>query len=287
MGEKSERCGQRRGSPVLPLKIKSVLNSFVNKFRVAVTQKFLLTGRAPTAENVDITELLRMIRTKRVLKGVSITFIALWALAAPALGQVVVDRAVATVNDGVRTELITYSDLLWQLALQPGVPLEPPRSEDLKAALRRQIDLRIFALEAERLPRAAPTDKEVQDKIAETLGFFPSTAEFERRLRTVGFESVKDDNFEAIISQRIAIEKFLDFRFRSFVVTTAEEEEEYYRDTWVPEFKRRNPSGIVPDLDRVRTDVARDLTEAKVEKSMEQFLEEAKRRVTVTILYEV
>ena len=201
--------------------------------------------------------------------------------------QVVVDRTVATVSDGVRTELITYSDLLWQLALQPGVQLQPPRSEDLKRALQRQIDQRIFALEAQRLPRAAPTEKEISDQIAETLKSFPSTADFERRLRSVGFESVSDDNFEAIIAQRLAIEKYLDFRFRSFVVITAEDEANYYRDTWVPEFKRLNPSAIVPDIERVRPQIVKGLTEERVEKSMETFLEEAKRRVTVTTLYEV
>ena len=207
--------------------------------------------------------------------------------AAAVQGQTVVDRTVATVSDGVRTELITYSDLRWQLALAPGVPLDPPRPEDLKRALQLQIDQRIFALEAQRLPRAAPTEKEVSDKIAEILTFFPSTAEFERRLRSVGFDSVRDDNFEAIISQRIAIEKYLDFRFRSFVVITAEDEAAYYRDTWVPEYRRRNPSAIVPELERVRADVTAQITEERVAGSIEQFLEEARRRVAVTVLYEV
>lgn len=209
------------------------------------------------------------------------------ALAAEVRTQVVVDRTVATVSDGVRTELITYSDLLWQLALQPGVPLQPPRSEDLKRALQLQIDQRIFALEAQRLPRAAPTEKEVNDKVAELLTFFPSTADFEQRLRSVGFDSIRDDNFEAIIAQRIAIEKYLDFRFRSFVVITADDEAAFYRETWVPEFKRRNPSAIVPELERVRADVVALLTEQRVARSIEEFLEEAKRRVTVTTLYEV
>jgi hypothetical protein len=218
---------------------------------------------------------------------VGLAVVAVFAFAGPSSAQVVVDRSVATVSDGVRTELITYSDLLWQLALQPGVPLQPPRSEDLKRAMQLQIDQRIFALEAQRLPRAAPTEKEVSDKIAEILKFFPSTAEFERRLKSVGFDSVKDDNFEAIISQRIAIEKYLDFRFRSFVVITGEDEATYYRDTWVPEFKQRNPSAIVPELERVRADVVARLTEARVERSIEEFLDEAKRRVTVTVLYEV
>ena len=217
----------------------------------------------------------------------SVLALILSAFAGAASGQAVVDRIVATVEDGVRTELITYSDLVWQLALQPGVPLEPPRGEDLKRSLQLQIDQRIFALEAQRLPRAAPTDKEVSNKIAELLTFFPSTADFERRLRSVGFDSVRDENFEAIIAQRIAIEKYLDFRFRSFVVITAEDEAAFYRETWVPEFRRRNPSAILPELERVRGGVVSQLTEQRVARSIEQFLEEAKRRVTVTILHEV
>ena len=103
--------------------------------------------------------------------------------------QVVVDKTVATVSDGVRTELITYSDLRWQLALQPNVSLSPPSSEDLNRALRLLIDQRLFALEAERLPREAPTKEEIAEQINETVKRFPSSAEFERRLRTVGFNS--------------------------------------------------------------------------------------------------
>lgn len=224
---------------------------------------------------------------RRVTIAFQVVLLSLAALVSGVSSQVVVDRTVATVSDGVRTELITHSDLLWQLALQPGVPLQPPRPEDLKRALTLQIDQRIFALEAQRLPRTAPTEAEISDKIAETLKFFPSLADFEQRLRSVGFGSVKDDNFEAIIAQRIAIEKYLDFRFRSFVVITAEDEANYYRDTWVPDYKRRNPSGIVPDLESVRPQVAEELTEERVAKSIEIFLEEAKRRVTVTVLYEV
>ena len=224
---------------------------------------------------------------RRIITAVFLTAVAVLAFAADVHPQIVVDRTVATVSDGVRTELITRSDLLWQLALQPGVPIEPPRQEDLRRALQLQIDQRIFALEAQRLPRAAPTEKDVADEIAELLKFFPSTADFERRLRAVGFDSVRDDNFEAIIAQRIAIERYLDFRFRSFVVITAEDEAAYYRDTWVPEFRRRNPNAIVPELARVRADVVAQLAEERVARSIEQFLEEAKRRVTVTILHEV
>jgi len=212
--------------------------------------------------------------------------ILLWTAAIMVSGQVVVDKTIATVSDGARTELITRSDLLWQLALQPGTPINPPREEDLRQALQTQIDQRIFALEAQRLPRAAPTDKEIADKIAEILRFFPSTAEFESRLKTVGFLSVKDDNFENIIGQRVAIEKYLDFRFRSFVVVTADDEAAYYRDKWVPEFRKANPSAIVPTLEQARARVNAAVVEERVAANIETFLEEAKRRVQVVIISE-
>ena len=94
--------------------------------------------------------------------------------------QKVVDKTVAVVSDGSRKpQLITYSDILWQMSLQPGVGLENPNSEDLNRALQILINQRIFALEAERLPRAAPSEKETADKITETLGYFPTTAAFE------------------------------------------------------------------------------------------------------------
>ena len=163
--------------------------------------------------------------------------------------QDVVDKTVATISDGAGDpELITYSDLLWQLALQPGVPLNPPSSEDLNRALQLLINQRLFALEAERVPRAAPTVREIDEKIRRVLAEFTSTAEFEKRLRTVGFDSIKDENFERIMRQRVAIDKYVDFRFRSFVVITPNDEEKYYRDIFVPDFRRRNPGLLMPPL---------------------------------------
>ncbi|HEY8560894.1 MAG TPA: hypothetical protein VIL74_11020 [Pyrinomonadaceae bacterium] len=202
--------------------------------------------------------------------------------------QEVVDRTIATVDDSVgKPELITYSDLLWQLALQPNVPIAPPSSEDLKRALRILIDQRLIALEAERLPRAEPTEAEIKAKIKDVLDAFPSTAEFEKRLRLVGFDSVQDDNFVRMMAQRVKIEKYLDFRFRSFVVITPEAEQTYYRDTFVPDFRRRYPGVIVPSFEEKRAEINQILTEEKIANDIETFLDESKRRAGVVILHEV
>lgn len=211
-------------------------------------------------------------------------FLLLAVFAAGSNAQVVVDKTVATVSDGTRTELITYSDLKWQLALQPGISLSPFRSEDLNQALTTLINQRIFALEAERIPRAAPTEKEVEDQIKNILAAFPSAGEFERRIRSVGFDSIKDDNFEQLIAKRVAIEKYVDFRFRSFVVNTPEEETRFYTQTYLPDFRRRFPGVVTPTLEEKRQEIDRQLTESKVLTSIETFLDDAKRRVEVVVL---
>jgi hypothetical protein len=196
----------------------------------------------------------------------------------------VVDKTVATISDGSRTELITLSDLKWQLALQPNVVINPPSSEDLNRALRLLIDQRLFALEAERLPREAPTKAEITAKINEIVSYFPTPVEFERRLNLVGFKSVSDPNFEQIVAQRIAIDKYLDFRFRSFIVITADDEDQYYRNVYVAEFRRRNAGVIVPSLENKRAEIVEALTEERVAQQIETFLDEAKRRAEVVIL---
>jgi hypothetical protein len=212
-------------------------------------------------------------------------FIILALFTSGAFGQaVVVDRTVATVADAVKTELITYSDLRWQLAMQPGVPLSPPDRDDLDRALQLLIDQRIFALEAERLPRPAPTKEEVNEQIRRIVAQFPSAAEFESRLRAVGFSSVNDDNFQRLIAQRVAIQKYLDFRFRSFVVISPEDEAKYYQNVFAPDFRRRYPGLLMPTLEERRSQINQALVEERVANSIEAFLIEAKRRVEVVII---
>ncbi|NNE68497.1 MAG: hypothetical protein HKN33_18160 [Pyrinomonadaceae bacterium] len=202
-------------------------------------------------------------------------------------GQEIVDKTVATVSDGVRTELITFSDLNWQLALVPGIELQPASSDDLNQALQLVIRQRLIALEAERLPSAEPTKEEVDNEINRILAGFPSIADFVRRLRSVGFSSVDDENFQRMMKQRVAIEKYLDFRFRSFVVITPDAETNYYQTVFVPDFKRRNPGIVVPEIETVRARINQILTEQKVETDIEGFLDNARARAEIVILNEV
>ncbi len=217
--------------------------------------------------------------SKTILAALFVVFLCAFAPLCSA--QEVVDKMVATVNAGVRTDLITYSDLLWQLALQPNTVLDNPTSADLNHALRLLIDQRLILQEAEKLPTIVPTQKEVADARDELARNFASPLAFQQRLQRVGLTSEKLDE---IIEQRLKMEKYLDFRFRNFVVISQKEIADYYRDVYVPRFKSRSPGRIVPSLEQSRDEVEKTLMEAKIESDTDAFLDTARERAEVVIL---
>ena len=218
---------------------------------------------------------------RRVL--LALTFLALaapaaWGQAAP--GGVVVDRMVAVVNG---RELITYTDLLWQLALQPNVPLDAPRPEDLRRALDLLIDQRLIAQEAEKLPSAAPSEREVNEEIGRLVGFFPSPADFYARLSRVGLGE-DSTQLREIVESRVRINKYLDFRFRAFTVVSPREVEDYYREVYVPRRRRQAPGLVVPTREQVYKELEAELIENKVNSDTDEFLDEARTAAEITIL---
>jgi hypothetical protein len=188
---------------------------------------------------------------------------------------------VATVNAGVRTDLITYSDLIWQLALQPNALLDNPNSADLNRAMRLLIDQRLILQEAEKIPTIVPTQKEVSDARDELARNFTSPLEFQQRLQRVGLTSEK---LNEIVEQRLKMEKYLDFRFRNFVVISQKEIADYYREVYTPRLQTRFPGRIVPPLEQVRQEIEKTLMEAKIESDTDAFLDAARERAEIVML---
>ena len=199
---------------------------------------------------------------------------------AVAQGGETVDRMVAVVNGG---GLITYSDLLWQLALEPDAPLDKPRLEDLRRVLAELIDQRLVLLEAAKMPHTHATEKEIADAETELIKHFPSLEEFQRRLDRVGLTS---EQLAEVIHDRIDMEKYLDFRFRSFTVVTPQEVESFYKAVYVPRHRRVAPGAIVPELKTVYDNLQKRLIERKVRADTDAFLDEARTNAQITILDE-
>lgn len=198
-----------------------------------------------------------------------------------ASAQEVTDRTIATVSNGDRVELITLSDLVWQLALQPGTPLVAPTSQKLNQALQLVIDQRLILQEAERLPGIAPSEAEITQGLKNLAAQFPTQTELQDRATRVGLSS---DQLREIVRQRVEIEKYLDFRFRSFTIVSPDELKDYYAQVWAPRFRRQKAGQIVPTVDEARAAIEKELTESKVESQIDEFLEGARNRAEITIL---
>ena len=148
------------------------------------------------------------------------------------------------------------------------------------------IDQRLILQEAEKLPTITPTPDEVKSARDELVKEFLQKAslslpEFEQRLRQVGLTG---DKLTQILEQRLKIEKYLDFRFRDFVVITPKEIADYYKDVYVPRLRARKPGQIVPTLDQVRSEIENILKEAKIESDTDAFLDNARERAEIVML---
>jgi hypothetical protein len=195
-----------------------------------------------------------------------------------AQAQEVVDKMVASINGH---ELITYTDLLWQLALQPGTPIDNPRSEDLQRALNLLIDQRLIAEEAGKLPAITAKDEDVTKATNDLIKRFPSQQGFQERIQRVGLTA---EQLRELVRQRVEIENYLNFRFRAFVVISPQEISAYYRDTFVPRWRKTAPGRIVPTLEEATPQIERTLTESKIESDTDAFLEDARTHAEIVIL---
>ena len=226
-----------------------------------------------------------------------------------------INRTVATIRikDADLTLEVKYSDVLFQLAATPDASISPPTPDDFGRALQFVIDQRLieylavepypakteikndadyqralqlsrdYQLKSKAAAGPPPTEAEINETIKSLLAFFPSAQEFEKRLRAAGFISLTDNNFRRRMEMRILIERLIDFRFRSRVVITRKEEEDYYQNVFVPEFKRRYPGKLIPELEKQRPQIRQILPEQKTQIEIRKFLVAARKRIRIGI----
>ena len=227
-------------------------------------------------ENRPRSERQRILRTAYCLLPAVVLLLTAHCSLLTAHGQTVTDKMVASVTNGARAtpDLISYSDLVWQLALEPGRPLvDRPSSADLNHALRLMEDQLLILQEARKLP-TADTDKARQefdaavkkqrDELAQAFG---SAALLQERMARVGLTS---EQLDAILRDRVTVEKYLDFRFRAFVLINPKEITDRYNQEYA---RLRNSGRIVPTLDQVRGRIEQELTEEKIASEIDTFID--------------
>jgi hypothetical protein len=208
--------------------------------------------------------------------AVGLLLTAFCLLPSSARAQTVADKMVASVTNGSRAtpDLITYSDLAWQLALEPNrLFSERPGSEDLNHALRLLEDQLLILQEARKLPIANTEqaqqdfDKAVAQKLTELAQAFGSRTKLEERMIRVGLTS---DQLNMILRDRVTEEKYLDFRFRAFVLISSKEITDRYNQEYA---RLRNSGRIVPTLDQARSQIEQELIDEKIASEIDTFVD--------------
>ena len=225
---------------------------------------------------------IRLIRVIRVLLA-SVCLIGLLAQNTPS--QQTVDQILTLVNDDV----ITRIDLLWSIAMDPQAPspVGPVGSDLLGRKLDVMIDERLIAQETARVPTTEITQDEIDKRRTELIKSFQSEAQFRERVGSVGLTPQKIDE---LIRQRIVIDRFVEFRFRSFVLITEQDIQRYYDEVLAPAIRNR---GLVPpSLDEVqdgrsvRDGISATLKQRKINDEVERWLSQARQRADVVQLAE-
>lgn len=241
-----------------------------------------LAGKDQTSKTKDLNLQFSLFTFHfSILFSVLLLLPAVCLLPSAARAQTIPDKMVASVTNGSRAtpDLITYSDLVWQLALEPGTPFsERPTSANLKRALRLRQDQTLILQEARKLPSAetpeanAVRDKEVEQKEKELVQLFGSRVALEERLTRVGMST---EQLRLILRDRVMVEQYLDFRFRAFAVVTDREIQDRYNQKYT---RQRNSGRIVPTLEQARAEIQSELMEEKIEADIGKFIEELREQ---------
>jgi len=217
----------------------------------------------------------------RVCHRIGLVVSLLAVLACPVAAQKgVFDGTVAEV-DG---ELILQSEVLWNLALDPSVaPAEFWDPAIQRLMLRTLVDQRLLLQEAAKLPATAVTDEELseaRDELAADFNSADDPTRFERRMRVVGLTGPR---LTEILRQRRQILKFVDFRFRSFVVVTEPEIVRFFESDVKPGLPDQSPGAVDEALAAKRREIEQALIEEKINGSIDEYLEQARGRARVVV----
>jgi hypothetical protein len=92
------------------------------------------------------------------------------------------------------------------------------------------------------------------------------------------------DQLNEIVRQRLQIEKYIDFRFRSFTVVTPKEIESYYRESYVPRARNQRPGVIIKTLEEASEEIRSGLISAKIESEIDAFKDSIRDHAEIVII---
>jgi hypothetical protein len=198
---------------------------------------------------------------------------------------IVLDRVIAIVNN----EVLLQSDVDQEQRLAALSPLAVPRGQDTQAEAARRLIRRTLVLEQMKLQdqptsvSQADAERGLQELRATLHGCAPYSCSSQQGWNNF----LKDHDItqkEALErwSQRLAIEKFINLRFRAGIHITSAEVSAYYNHTLIPALRENQVP--VPPLKQVASRIEQLLLEQHVNFMISQWLQSLRAEGSVQIL---
>lgn len=197
---------------------------------------------------------------------------------APLAGAEVLDRVVATIGRVAITRSDVEREYLFERFLDADWPAPPPNAAMLEQVRERLTYQKLLALEEGVNPGEQPEfERLAAEHLANVRRQFPREEDFEAALRTLG---INEQRALEQLAEHERVLRIIDQRLRPAAWPGDAEVETYYRDTFAPEYQRRNP-GPVPALPEVEHQIREVLGQRRIDQLLTQWLDELKsaRRV--------
>ncbi len=192
-----------------------------------------------------------------------------------------IDRVLAAVNGKV----IAESDLRMARNLntllmfgQNPAGAEPSREKEMS----RLIDLELIRQELESFPLGTQEQAAIDARVEELKGGYAEIGGIELIMRRLGLQAAE---LQSYLRLQASIMRFVDVRFRPFVIVAPEEVQAYYRDRLVPSLQQEKAS--IPPVEKVSADIENILREEKVNTALDDWIKEIRSHSRIEYFTEV
>jgi peptidyl-prolyl cis-trans isomerase SurA len=194
----------------------------------------------------------------------------------------VIDRLVAVVN----RQIITLGDVEKEMKLQEldrltgdltGMSSSQQQKVTQDLLVQRLIEQSLIREQIQQFPGLEISDEQVESQLAaieKNAGGAEKLAQMK-----VDLGAIRDR-----LRWQLQVVKFIDYRFRQFVVVDTKEIEAYYQSQLLPELEKRNvPSA--PELAEVEERIRKIVTEEKLNTQVDEWLASLRRDATIEVFH--
>lgn len=230
-------------------------------------------------------------RTAALARATSCFVLMMWLawpltlLLIPRVQAEIIDRLVAVVN----RQVITLTDVEQEMKSQqleldlalagPGLDSSLKQRLTEEQATQRLIEQILIYQQIQEFPGTGVSDREIEAQLEEMQKKAGGIEAWNEQL--MRFKTSPEEVRERIEWQ-LQVMKFIDYRFRQFVVVDPTEIESYYKDRFLPDLRKRaiQPE---PELSEVEEKIRDILTEEKLNAQVDEWLASLKANASIQV----